>query len=250
MTTTTATTTTTTKKRRARRTKQGDPATAIGYVRVSTGDQTTAQQVDALRSHCEAQGITLAHVCADEGVSGAAPLDERPGLLCVLDQVTEHGAGVVLVAKRDRLARSTLEAGLIQRAIESRGASVSALDSTDDDSPEAVMMRGMLDLFAQFERLQIKARTTAALRAKKARGRAYSGRAPYGYRHDGAGTPMRPVADEQDAIRRMVALRDDGASWREVCDGLAVLGITQRNGKPWQPAAVQRIVQRDAAGSR
>lgn len=56
---TTTTSTTTTKKKRTRKAKRGDTAKAIGYVRVSTDDQTTAQQVEALHAHATAHGIDL-----------------------------------------------------------------------------------------------------------------------------------------------------------------------------------------------
>jgi len=41
----------------------------------------------------------------ERGVSGGAELTERPWLLAALDDVAAHRAGLLVVAKRDRLAR-------------------------------------------------------------------------------------------------------------------------------------------------
>ena len=61
-------------------------STAVGYIRVSTEEQTLgpeAQRV-ALARWAEARKIQLVAVHEDRGVSGAAPLDRRPGLLAAL----------------------------------------------------------------------------------------------------------------------------------------------------------------------
>jgi DNA invertase Pin-like site-specific DNA recombinase len=80
---------------------------AVAYLRVSTDEQAESRagleaQLHAITRHCERHGLTLAGTFSDEGVSGAAQLDKRPGLLDAVNAVT-RGA-VLLVSKRDRLA--------------------------------------------------------------------------------------------------------------------------------------------------
>lgn len=79
---------------------------AVGYIRVSTDEQVNGPkaQADALAAWCARNGVELVAVHHDHGVSGGAELDKRPGLLAALDEL-ERG-DVLLVAKRDRLARS------------------------------------------------------------------------------------------------------------------------------------------------
>jgi len=50
----------------------------------------------------------------DRGVSGAAQLDRRPGLLAALDCLARHKATYLVAAKRDRFARDIVVA--VQRA--------------------------------------------------------------------------------------------------------------------------------------
>jgi hypothetical protein len=81
-------------------------------------------------------------VFTDPGVSGGAALDKRPGLLAALAALRTHNAGLLLVAKRDRLARDSLLAALVERLAERLGARVQSADgAADGDAPEDVLMR-------------------------------------------------------------------------------------------------------------
>ncbi len=85
---------------------------------------------------------------------------------------------MLLVAKRDRLARDVVVAAMVDRLAERHGARVLAADGTGNgDGPEAMLMRGIVDVFAQYERALIRARTKAAL-AVKAVARRADGRRP------------------------------------------------------------------------
>jgi DNA invertase Pin-like site-specific DNA recombinase len=91
------------------------PRQVIGYVRVSTDEQTLSveAQREALSSWCQAHGATLGAVYTDVGISGGAPLEKRPGLLAALSALTKGWA--LLVLRRDRLARDTLTAAIAER---------------------------------------------------------------------------------------------------------------------------------------
>jgi DNA invertase Pin-like site-specific DNA recombinase len=89
-----------------RRKRDADPSLAVGYVRVSTDEQALGPEAqrEALEGWCERHGARLCATFEDIGVSGGTPLEKRTGLNVALDALAEHGAGVFLVAKRDRLA--------------------------------------------------------------------------------------------------------------------------------------------------
>ena len=90
----------------------GDPSAAVGYCRVSTDRQelSPAVQEAAIREWCDAHSVTLAGCYTDRGVSGAAPLERRAGLLEAVSELQERRAGLLIVAKWDRLARDTEKA--------------------------------------------------------------------------------------------------------------------------------------------
>jgi len=97
-------------------------------------------------------------------------------------------------------------------------------------------MRGMLDLFAAYERDLIRARTRAALQAKRARGERVSGRAPVGFRfRDG-----HVVSNEAERVvlAKAQALRAKGLSVRRVADMLNADG----GGRTWHVTTLRRVL--------
>lgn len=225
-----------------------DPRLVVGYVRVSTEDQNLGPdaQREALHRWCSAHGARLVAVEVDHGVSGAAPLDKRPGLLAALDNLAEHGAGVLLVAKRDRLARDVAAAAMVERLAERAGARVvsAAGEGTDGDAtdPSALLFRRLLDCFAEYERAIIRARTKAALAVKKARGER-TGSVPYGYRLAVDGRTLEANPAEQEAVRLVAAYRAEGMTLRAIGARLEARGILPRSGGRWHPDTIARIVQ-------
>ena len=90
-------------------------------------------------------------------------LEDRPGLAAALTALRSVGAGVLAVARRDRLARDVALAAAIDRAVEHAGAKVRSADGAGDgDGPADRLLRGMLDLTAEYERALIRTRTRAA----------------------------------------------------------------------------------------
>ena len=139
----------------------------IGYVRVSTNEQTlgVAAQRTALHKWCVGHGARLVRVFTENGTSGAASFDKRPGLLGALAALRQLRAGVLLVAKRDRLARDTLVAAMVERLAARNGAVVRSVDGISEGvGPEALLLRRIVDAFAEYERLVIVARTFPRLR--------------------------------------------------------------------------------------
>ena len=181
----------------------------VGIIRVSTARQDHGRQaqLDALTRWCEARGAELLCVHEDIGVSGGTAIDKRPGLMAALDALRVHGAGVLLAAKRDRLARDTVIAAVLERVVESHGAVVQTADGIAAGvSPEDKLLRTMIDAVSEFERALIRARTKAALAAKKSKGQRVGG-IPYGYRIADDGARVVRDAHEQNTIRRLKRLR-------------------------------------------
>ena len=155
---------------RRRLKRDTDPKKAIGYIRVSTDEQALGPDAQraALNAWCERHDARLGAIYEDIGVSGASPLEKRPGLNDALDALVLEGAGVLLVAKRDRLARDVVIAAVVERMAQRVGARLLSADGTGNgDGPEDQLMRHLLSAFSEYERLLIGARTRAALRVRK-----------------------------------------------------------------------------------
>ncbi len=133
----------------------------IGYMRVSTGDQTTALQEDALqKAGCE-------KVYRDV-ISGAK--DKRPGLSILLE-VARPGDTVV-VWKLDRLGRSLRNLIDTVLDLEKHGINFwSTTENFDTSTPGGKFIFYIFGALAEMERDMIRQRTRAGLDAARARGR-------------------------------------------------------------------------------
>lgn len=225
---------------RSRKQPKPDLTTAIAYLRVSTEDQVVDQQRDAIERWAAARGIRIAAWCIDHGVSGAAPLDERPALLEALGSLRSHCAGFLVAAKRDRLARDVGSAAAIERFAAEAGATVVTADGIDpSDTPEGQLMRALVDAIAQYERALIRARAKGALAAKKKKGEVV-GQVPFGWKR--SGVALIALAAEQRAITRARHLRALGRSYAAIAGALEVEGYVPR-GDRWHVSTVRRIVK-------
>ncbi len=219
---------------------------AIGYVRVSTDEQVLGPdaQRHAIEGWARANGATLAAVHVDMGVSGAAPLEDCPALVGALTDVRAHRATVLVVAKRDRLARDVMKAGMVEALLRRQGARcVSAAGEGDGEGPADALMRTIIDAFAQYERALIGARTKAGLAVKRARGELV-GSVPLGFALAPDGVHLAPDAAEAAAVARAVALRAEGLTLAAVADRLLVEGHRPRTGARWYAAQVARMVRK------
>ncbi|WP_035776421.1 recombinase family protein [Arthrobacter sp. H5] len=139
----------------------------VGYMRVSTADQNTDGQRDALL----VAGVKddTRHLFKDQGVSGAKA--ERPGLTMCLDSLRQ--GDTLVVAKLDRLGRSLGNLIELVNALDERGVKFKALDNQaiDTTSNHGKLMLHIFGALAEYERGLIRERTNVGLEAARARGR-------------------------------------------------------------------------------
>jgi DNA invertase Pin-like site-specific DNA recombinase len=206
-----------------------------GYVRVSTDDQALGLQ--AQRSAILAK-YPDAVIEADQGVSGADP--ERPAFARIVEQLAK--GDTLVVVRRDRLARDTMLAAMFDREVERRGARLLSLEgaTTDANDPSSILLRRVLDAVAEFERAMIRARTRAALTAKKAQGRRV-GAVPFGFTLVDDGRLVANPA-EQQAIAAAKRLRKRGKSLRDIAAALEKKGVRNKAGRPLAAQSVKQML--------
>src|SRR5690348_6581068 len=135
--------------------------TAVGYARVSTGEQTLDLQLDALA----AAGCDRVF---QDTASGAKA--ERPGLARALDFL--RPGDTLVVWRLDRLGRSLQHLIQTLTALDQRGVGFKSLtESIDTTTPGGKLVFHIFGALAEFERDLIRERTQAGLAAARARGR-------------------------------------------------------------------------------
>jgi DNA invertase Pin-like site-specific DNA recombinase len=220
-----------------------DPLKAVAYIRVSTEEQHLGPeaQLAAIELWASRQGITVVAVHRDLGVSGATPLADCTGLMAALEDLRVHGAGLLVVAKRDRLARDVMKSAMAEARAESLGARiVSTAGEGDGTDPAAKLMRTIIDAFAEYERLIISARTKAALAVKKTKDERIGG-IPYGF------SDINGQLVPNDAERKVIAyareLSSQGMSLRGICETFRKEGVGFRKFSWNSPAHADRLLK-------
>ncbi len=141
------------------------------YVRVSTNEQTTENQVRELTDWADRAGHQVVTIYDDNGVSGAKGREYRKEFDKLLKGAVRREFDLVAAWSVDRLGRSLQD--LIAFLQELHGAGVDlylhqqALDTT---TPSGKAMFQMMGVFAEFERSMISERVKAGLARTKAKG--------------------------------------------------------------------------------
>lgn len=198
----------------------------IGYARVSSTEQETTLQRDALRR------VKVRRLVEEKRSS----LKSRPALEALLDDLSS--GDVVVVYKVDRFARSLADLLRILDRIEQAGASFRSLtEPIDTASPAGRMMMHLLGAFAEFERSMIRERSMAGQLAAAVRG-------------VHVGRPRGLSAAEEASVYRKWSTGRHSMTQLAASHGVHLSSIKRvilRREKPDSPAVARRDWQNEGA---
>lgn len=180
----------------------------IGYARVSSRDQETHLQIDALEAH----GVK---VIFQEKTSSVGTRPELQRLLVGLQP-----GDVLVVYKMDRIARSLKDLLNILDRVQQAGASIRSLtEPLDTSGPIGMFMVQVLGAVAQLERSMIRERAVAGQVAARLRGVTWGGR------------PL--VITDEDLVIINAEYRLGKFTWKEVAArwGVTVKQIHRANAR-------------------
>ena len=142
------------------------------YLRVSTKDQTTENQLRELRQVADRAGWEVVQIFEDAGISGAKGRDKRPAYDALLKAVARRQIDLVAAWSVDRLGRSMQDLVSFLEDLRGHGTDLylhqQALDTT---TPSGRALFGMMAVFAEFERAMIQDRVNAGLARARAAGK-------------------------------------------------------------------------------
>lgn len=220
------------------------------YVRVSTDEQGTsgaglAAQMAACETFAAKAGHTVTGCHTDAGISGAAGIEDRPGLMAAVAGLRRGDA--LVIAKRDRLGRDAMAILMIEKAISRKGAVILSADGVgNENDPASQFMKNVIDAAAAYERNLIRSRTKAAMAAKRKAGHRI-GEVPFGWILGADGRLIENQA-EQLVLRRITECRAAGMSLRAIAAILTEAGVTtKKGGAAWSHTTVASVLERAAA---
>jgi DNA invertase Pin-like site-specific DNA recombinase len=186
------------------------------YTRVSTGGQTTQNQLRELRAVARREGFPVVAEFTDAGISGAKGREQRPGLNSLLEGVTRRDFDKVMAWSVDRLGRSLPDLLAFMGELKAKGVDLYLHQQhLDTATPAGKAMFQMLGVFSEFEREIIRERVLSGLARAKAQGK----------------TLGRPREDEAKRTAGVNKLRKQGMGINKIARELGI-GVS----------AVQRIV--------
>jgi DNA invertase Pin-like site-specific DNA recombinase len=222
----------------------------FGYVRVSTREQ--AQGVSLEEQERKIRGVAMMRgepdplIFRDEGVSGSLLLSDRPQGAALLAQIQPHD--FLAGSKLDRLFRNAEDALVTARQLKERHIGLILTDIGNEPVTEngtAKLLFGILAQVAEFERERILERIREGMDGKRRQGGFMGGLAPYGYRIEGRGRGSRlvSISEEQEIIAFVREKREvRGESLGAISRALERLGHVSRNGKPFAPQQLLRMI--------
>jgi DNA invertase Pin-like site-specific DNA recombinase len=229
----------------------GAKAPAVAYLRTSSAanvgdekDSATRQRL-AVERYAAGTGLEIVASFADEAVSGADPVETRPGFAAMLERIEGDGVRLVVVEDASRFARSVLAQELGVLIMAARGVRVvtaSGEDLTDTDDPAKVMMRQVAAAFAQYEKARLVGKLKGARdRASERLGRRVEGRKGY------ADTKPELIREAKRLYRRNPKT-GERRSLREIAAELETSGFVTAKGQRFEAAQVKRLVEARGAG--
>jgi DNA invertase Pin-like site-specific DNA recombinase len=218
-----------------------DNRKSVAYLRTSSGTNagpdkdSEKRQRAAISRYARRAGITVVEWFNDPAVSGADPIEARPGFSALLDRIEGNGVRIVLVEDASRFARDLVaqELGLlmlIKRDV--RVLTAAGDDMTDTSDPSRIMMRQIAGSFSQYE----KARLVAKLKAARDRKKALTGKC-------GGRKPLAELRPEVAALAR--EMHEQRMSLRKISAALAEHGHLTAGGRAYTANAVLSMLRRD-----
>jgi DNA invertase Pin-like site-specific DNA recombinase len=216
---------------------------AVGYVRRSESSGTRTVSIEdqqaRIADYCAERGWTLAETVIDDGISGG----KRERLVRLDSVIRARRAGVVVVYHLDRLARDA--AALLdwleragRRGIELH---VVGRGRIEAQTSTGYLVAGVEGIVAAHYRKLVGEKTRDAMARLRAKGRRVSRFTPFGYTLAPDHMTLVPDRAEQDALA-MIRAMAPGRSLRALSAALADRGILARNGRPFAPFTLSRLV--------
>ena len=214
------------------------------YCRVSTQEQainghSIDEQLARMRDYCKAMKWSVFHEYIDAGFTGSNT--NRPSLQQLVRDTESHRIDKVLIYKLDRLSRSQRDTlWLIEDVFLANETDfVSMSENFDTSTPFGRAMIGILAVFAQLEREQIKERMMMGMEARAKQGKHKGGRYnPIGYDYVNG----ELIVNEFEAmqIKMIFEKYASGLSPRTIVKQMNDAGLYHKTGK-WQVDTLRRL---------
>lgn len=196
---------------------------AAFYLRVSTSDQTTDNQLRELQQVAVARGWTVVRVYKDEAISGSKTRAQRPALKAMLEDATRKRFDLVAAWSVDRLGRSLSD--LLRTSDDLRSGGIELYlhkQAVDTTTPTGRLTYQILGAVSEWEREMIRERVVTGMARARAAGKKFGRRvqlstAPVLELYAAGGKSLREIAKATGMSKSSVAriIKAKAGEWLE-----------------------------------
>lgn len=215
------------------------------YPRVSGHEQednySIPEQIERMKKYCESRDWMVHKIYTDSGYSGSNM--DRPGLQSLIKDSESGKFDMVLVYKLDRLSRSQKDVlYLVEDVFDKHGVFFSSMtENFDTSTPFGKAILGILAVFAQLEREQIKERTMMGKDSRAQEGKWHGSKwIPIGYDYEEG--LLKPNEYESMQVREVADLFLKGTPVRTIANMMTEKGYLHKYGE-WEAKTIRRVLQ-------
>ena len=210
------------------------------YLRCSTEEQAKeGYSIDTQRGlieqFCKVRRWEVLEWFSDEGYSGAADWNKRPGLKGLLVAARAKKIQGVVAVDTDRLAREEYITAAIKKMLRDARVTLSFCRFVVDDSPASKFAQRVKEAADTLERDMIRTRTHENMDRAKSQGR-WMGRVPWGHRIHDCGRLDHPVCGQEGKLEVEDPKVDEIKEMAE--GGLSVAEMARVAGLPYDTVRV------------
>lgn len=213
---------------------------AVVYARYSSHSQ-TEQSIEGQLRDCHAfaerEGYTVVHEYIDRALTGRS--DDRPQFQRMITDAAKRQFQFIIVWKLDRFARNRFDSATYKARLKKHGVRVISATENISDSPEGIMMEGMLESMAEYYSANLAQNVRRGLHQNALNGAYTGGVIPIGYRV----IDKKLVVDDEKArhVRYAFEQYASGVPKKEILIELNAKGLRNGVGKPLTPSSLQRV---------
>lgn len=204
---------------------------AVIYARYSSQNQTEQSIEGQLRDNyawAKQQGITVIAEYIDRALTGTK--DNRPDFQRMISDAASKKFQMVIVWKLDRFARNRYDSAVYKAKLKKYGVKVVSVMEKITDSPEGIILEGLLEAMAEYYSANLSENTKRGLRESALKGYWTGGHVPFGYKLEN----RKLVADEKRApiVQYIFEQYAAGVAKAELIADLESKGIRTYYGRP------------------
>lgn len=221
---------------------QGEIAVnAVIYARYSSHGQTEQSIEGQLHDNyawAKQQGVTVVGEYIDRALTGTK--DQRPDFQRMIEDAAKKQFEMVIVWKLDRFARNRYDSAIYKAKLKKYGVKVVSVKENITDSPEGIILEGLLESMAEYYSANLSQNVRRGLRESIAKGNYCGGSIPYGYKVQN----KKLVVDDKSAagVRYMFEQYANGVPKKEIIEELNRRGYRTRYGKPLTSSSMSHVL--------